>query len=65
MTDIHVHFGFACPHCGVEWRGHGSGRELVSLSNGFHVEAGRLPGARHVIICDPCDEIDPDRALEG
>jgi hypothetical protein len=54
---------FACPHCGqsgeVIWEGDGAIRELIRLSNGFHVEEGRLPGARHVIICDSCDEIDP------
>ena len=31
---------------------------LVRLSKGFHVEEGRLSGARHVIICNECDEID-------
>jgi hypothetical protein len=54
---------FACPHCGqkggVVWRGDGPGRELMRLSDGFHIEEGRLPGARHTIICDACDEIDP------
>jgi hypothetical protein len=66
MAD--THFSFACPHCSqsgnVAWRGAGAARELVSLSNGFHVEEGRLPGARHVIICDACDEIDPPGILK-
>jgi hypothetical protein len=61
LTDTHV--DFACPHCGqsgdVVWRGVGAKRQLVSLSNGFHIETGRLPGVRHVVICDSCDEIDP------
>ena len=56
---------FGCPHCGqtgeVIWDGQGEERSLVRLSDGFHVEEGRLPGARHVIICDVCDEIDPPR----
>jgi hypothetical protein len=59
------HIWFACPHCGqageVVWSDDGANRELVRLSNGFHVEEGRLGGARHVIICDACDEIDPAR----
>ena len=63
MTDKHI--PFSCPHCGqggdVSWHGEGIARVLVSLSDGFHVEDGRLPGARHVIICDACDEIDPPR----
>jgi hypothetical protein len=54
---------FACPHCGqsgeVVWQGEGAERELVRLSEGFHVEEGRLPGAKHLIICNVCDEIDP------
>jgi len=60
MADNQIEF--ACPHCGqlgaVVWRGDGGSRELVRLSDGFHVEEGRLPGARHVIVCNECDEID-------
>jgi len=63
MTENHI--SFACPHCGamgeVVWKDDGSDRSLVHLSSGFHVEAGRLPGARHVIVCDACDEVDPLR----
>ena len=59
------HIDFGCPHCGqageVDWEGHGSGRRLVRLSKGFHIEEGRLAGAKPVIICDVCDEIDPPR----
>jgi hypothetical protein len=59
------HIDFACPHCGqtgqVDWRGEGAERELIHLSDGFHIEVGRLPGAKHVIICDECDEIDAPR----
>jgi hypothetical protein len=62
------HVNFGCPHCGqageVVWEGHGSERSLVQLSSGFHVEEGRLPGGKHVIICDVCDEIDPPRISE-
>ena len=61
------HIQFACPHCGqkgeVVWQGSGTIRALESLSSGFHVEEGRVPGARHVIICDICDEIDPPKLL--
>ena len=60
-----VEIKFACPHCGqsgeVVWEGRGVDRSLVQLSDGFHVEEGRLPGAKHVIICDACDEIDAPR----
>lgn len=63
------HIKFACPHCGqsgeVVWTGTGADRELEKLSHGFHVEQGRLPGARHVIICDACDEIDPVKAVQA
>ncbi len=58
---------FACPHCGqkgeVVWRGEGADRAVVRLSDGFHVEEGRVPSGRHVIICDRCDEIDPPGTL--
>ena len=57
---------FACPHCGqkgeVVWNGESNRRKLISLSKGFHVEEGRLRGAKHVIICDACDEIDAPQA---
>jgi hypothetical protein len=60
-----IHIPFACPHCGqageIVWKDHGNGRTLVRLSSGFHVEEGRISGARHVIICNACDEIDPLR----
>ena len=59
------HIQFGCPHCGqageVVWRGDGAERELVRLSGGFHVEERRLPGTRHIIVCNICDEIDPPR----
>jgi hypothetical protein len=64
MTDNHQ-IKFGCPHCGqqgdVVWNGEGADRRLVRLSIGFHIEDGRVPGARHVIICNVCDEIDPAR----
>jgi hypothetical protein len=57
---------FACPHCGqygeVVWRDDGHERMLVRLQEGFHVEEGRLPGAKHVIVCDACDKTDPLRS---
>lgn len=66
MTDKQINF--ACPHCGqkgeVVWDGDGPERALARLSKGFHVEEGRLAGARHVIVCDECDEIDPPRVLK-
>ncbi len=67
MSAATKRIAFACPHCGQEgevvWDGEGKERQLVSLSDGFHVEEGRLPGARHVIICDVCDEIDPPKVI--
>ena len=61
------HVNFAYPHCGqtgeVVWKGEGVARELVHLSDGFHVEEGRLAGAKHVIICNKCDEIDAPKII--
>ena len=65
MDPDSMRIKFACPHCGqkgeVVWDGENKERVLVSLTDGFHVEEGRLPGAKRVIICDKCDEIDPPR----
>lgn len=36
-------------------------REMERRSNGFHVEEGRLLGARRAIVCDQCDEIGRSR----
>ncbi len=64
---METHIKFACPHCGqageVDWRGEGAERILVRLSEGFHIERGRLPGAKRVVICDVCDEIDAPRIV--
>jgi len=66
---VDKHIEFACPHCGqtgeIDWRGEGAKRFLVRLSKGFHVEEGRIPGAKHIMICDVCDEIDPSRISES
>ena len=67
MKPADKHIDFACPHCGqkgeVVWNGENKERVLVSLTSGFHLEEGRLPGAKHVIICNTCDEIDPPRVV--
>ena len=66
-TTDHKHMKFGCPHCGqaggVRWLGEGEDRSVVRLSGGFHVEEGRHPEAKYVIICDTCDEIDPPRII--
>lgn len=66
LTD-QKYIKFGCPHCGqsgeVFWQGDGAQRIIIELSHGFHIEHGRLPDAKHVIICDACDEIDPPRVL--
>jgi|GEM_PF-2962199 len=65
MTTGDNRINFACPHCGqsgeVVWNGMHQDRALIHLSPGFHIEEERLPGTKHVIICDMCDEIDPPR----
>jgi hypothetical protein len=64
-SPVVKYIAFACPHCGkpgaVVWKDDGQERNFVRISDGFHVEEGRVSGARHVIICDACDEIDPPR----
>ena len=67
MDSEDKHIEFACPHCGqtgeIVWNGEKKARVLVRLSDGFHVEEGRTADARPLIICNACDEIDPDRPL--
>jgi hypothetical protein len=58
-----------CPNCGAEgfarWeeaggRRHGVERKLIVLDGGFHTEAGRTQSGDPMIVCDACDEIQPD-----
>ena len=66
--SVHTLIKFNCPYCGQEgdlvWDGDGPEPELVKLSDGFHVEKDRLPGHRHVIVCNACDQIDPPALLK-
>ncbi|MGH6873237.1 MAG: hypothetical protein ACREHE_17205 [Rhizomicrobium sp.] len=61
----------ACPTCGqtgeLAWaEGPGGGQErggtrvFLRVSDGFHVEEGRMPSGDPVIVCNACDEIQPD-----
>jgi predicted RNA-binding Zn-ribbon protein involved in translation (DUF1610 family) len=62
---------FQCPNCGQKgarhWEeGAGGGRQLGSnrayrnVSSGFHCEEGRAANGEPLIVCDVCDEIQPD-----
>ena len=62
---------FACPNCGQKGTRHweegadrsrkqGSDRAYLSVSSGFHCETGRAANGEPVIVCDVCDEIQPD-----
>lgn len=61
----------ACPHCAqngaVVWeentlgnRQNGIQRAFISVSAGFHTEAGRTQSGDPVIVCNKCDTIQPD-----
>ncbi len=39
--------------CGLE-------RRLISVTSGFHAETGRTQSGDAVIVCDGCDQIQPD-----
>jgi hypothetical protein len=60
-----------CPNCGVQgfvqWeesggtdRMRGSERTLIVLDGAFHTEVGRTPSGDPIIVCNACDEIQPD-----
>jgi hypothetical protein len=38
----------------------GEGRMLVSVTQGFHIETGRTDSGEPLIVCDACDQIQPD-----
>jgi hypothetical protein len=38
----------------------GEGRTLVCVSSGFHIETGRTATGEPLIVCNECDEIQPD-----
>jgi hypothetical protein len=38
----------------------GEGRTLVRVSSGFHIETGRAASGEPLIVCNECDEIQPD-----
>jgi len=62
---------FRCPNCGQAGARHweegaggshkqGSDRNYLNVSSGFHREEGRAANGEPVIVCDVCDEIQPD-----
>jgi hypothetical protein len=62
---------FTCPNCGQAgtrtWeesasksRIAGEGRVLLNVSDDFHIEAGRTRSGEPLIVCNVCDEIQPD-----
>jgi hypothetical protein len=38
----------------------GSSRTYINVSTGFHCEEGRAANGEPLIVCDVCDEIQPD-----
>ena len=62
---------FKCPNCGQKGARHweegadgsrlpGSKRTYINVSSGFHCEEARAANGEPVIVCDVCDEIQPD-----
>lgn len=62
---------FKCPNCGQAGARHwqrgpggrtaiGSGRLYLDVSSGFHCELGRAANGEPIVVCDVCDEIQPD-----
>ena len=38
----------------------GGGRALISVTQGFDIETGRTVSGEPLIVCDACDQIQPD-----
>ncbi len=62
---------FVCPNCGQKGARHwkegadgshvrGSNRIYTDVSNGFHCEESRAANGEPLIVCDVCEEIQPD-----
>jgi hypothetical protein len=62
---------FRCANCGQTgtraWeepssrsRVQSEGRRLIEVSGGFHIEEGRTASGEPLVVCDTCDEIQPD-----
>ena len=53
-----------CPECGqagvVTWKMYGSKRRPMGVSKAFHLETGRIASGESIIVCNICDEIQPD-----
>ena len=59
-----------CPYCGVAgaavWEENGlinvkgPQRRLISIQGEFHKESGRTESGDPIIVCNRCDEIQPD-----
>jgi len=41
-------------------RPRGPDRRLIGVTPGFHAETGRAQSGDAVIVCDTCDQIQPD-----
>jgi hypothetical protein len=72
MTDpMRFTVAFECPNCGQKGERHwekgsngteemGSNRAYINVSDGFHCELGRAANGEPIIVCNDCDEIQPD-----
>jgi predicted RNA-binding Zn-ribbon protein involved in translation (DUF1610 family) len=72
MVDpVKFAIAFKCPNCGQKGARHfvegadkshklGSHRVYTDVSNGFHSGEGRAANGEPLIVCDVCDEIQPD-----
>jgi hypothetical protein len=71
MDPVKFAVALQCPNCGQKGARHweegadagrklGSKRAYISVSAGFHCEEGRAANGEPLIVCDVCDEIQPD-----
>jgi predicted RNA-binding Zn-ribbon protein involved in translation (DUF1610 family) len=71
LEPVKFAVAFKCPNCGQKGARHweegadgsrtlGSKRAYLNVSSGFHCEEGRAANGDPVVVCDVCDEIQPD-----
>jgi uncharacterized C2H2 Zn-finger protein len=71
MKTLKFAVALKCPNCGQvgerHWEEGADGSRLLSsnrlyshVSAGFHTEEGRAANGEPIVVCDECDEIQPD-----
>jgi hypothetical protein len=64
-NETQATMSFICPSCGQNGAAWGAydGVNRVEVSSGFHLETDRADDSEPLVVCDRCDEIQPEAGL--